>query len=226
MMGEPRFLIERLVLAIASLSWGCMIFEAGGSGRLSCCEPHPTTVVEIRAWMLMVAAMMLPTTTFAVRDVAIRSFRSRRLRAVLGYLSGYMTCWFLAGTVFLLIRLHPLAHDTRIAAALCLLSAFWAMLPARALWFTRCHRQIPLCPSGLRADLDTFHQGAFHGTFCVKMCWPLMFACGITGHDIVVMIGGAALAVSEKRMFRLDRKPLVLGALTLGVWVLVKWGMT
>ena len=149
--------------------------------------------------MLMVAAMMLPTTTFAVRDVATRSFRSRRLRAVIGYLSGYMTCWFLAGTVFLLIRLHPLAHDIRIAAAFCLLQHPGRTLPARALWFMHATVRSPYAHLVCRADLDTFHQGAFHGTLCVKMCWPLMFACGITGHDIVVMIGGATLAVSREK---------------------------
>lgn len=200
-----------------------MLGEAAVAQRLSCCGPHPTPAADLILWMVMVAAMMLPTTTAAVRDVATRSFRNRRLRVVLEYIFGYTACWILAGTVFVLLRIHPLAHDLRTAAALCLLAAVWTMLPVRAHWFVRCHRQIPLCPSGPRADLDALRQGAVHGTPCIKMCWPLMFACGITGHDLVVMIGGAVLAAAEKRMFRLDRKPLVIGAFAMAAWILAKW---
>jgi len=42
----------------------------------------------------------------------------------------------------------------------------------------------------------------------------------------VVMIGGATLAAAEKRMFRLNRKPLIFGALALAAWILVKWTVT
>lgn len=221
-MSETRSTLERLIIAISVLSWGWMIFEAVSSRRLSCCTPHPTLVVEFRSWILMIAAMMLPNTAFAIRDVADRSFRTRRPRAVLGYISGYLLCWILGGMVFLLIRLHPLAHDLRMAAMTCLFASLWTFLPQRALWRMDCHRQIPLCPSGLQADLDTVRQGVLHGTSCVKMCWPLMFACGISGHDLPMMFGGSVLAVSEKRMFRLDRKPLILGSLILGAWMFAK----
>ena len=50
-----------------------------------------------------------------------------------------------------------------------------------------------------------------------------MFACGITGHDLVVMTGGAVLAIAEKRMFRLRRKPLVIGCFALAAWIFVRW---
>jgi predicted metal-binding membrane protein len=217
---------DRLVISLAMLSWVWMLGEATAAHRLSCCAPHPTPAVDLMSWTLMVGAMMLPTTIPAVRDVATRSFRSRRIRVVLEYILGYAACWTLAGTVFLLLRFYPLAHDLRTAAALCLLAAAWIALPVRSRWFAGCHRQIPLCPSGPRADVDALRQGAVHGGPCIKMCWPLMFACGVTGHDLVVMIGGATLAAAEKRMFRLNRKPLIFGALALAAWILVKWTVT
>jgi predicted metal-binding membrane protein len=223
MMASLQSHPDRLVIAIAAWSWAWMLGEAAAARSLSCCAPHPTPAADLISWMVMVGAMMLPVTTPAVRNVAARSFRSRRLRAVLEYLLGYAACWILAGTAFVLLRIYPLAHDLRAAAALCLLAAAWAMLPVRARWFARCHRQIPLCPSGARGDLDALRQGAVHGAPCIKMCWPLMFACGITGHDLLVMMGGATLAAAEKRMFRLDRKPLVFGALLLAAWIVVKW---
>jgi predicted metal-binding membrane protein len=214
---------DRLVIAVAALLWVWMLGEAAVAQRISCCGPFPTKASDVSSWMVMVGAMMLPTTTPAVRDVATRSYRSRRSRVVLEYLSGYMACWLLAGAVFACVRICPLAHDLRTAATFCLLAAAWAILPVRALWFVCCHRQIPLCPSGPRADLDAFRQGAIHGIPCIKMCWPLMFACAITGHDLVVMIGGTVLAIAEKRMFRLNRKPLVIGSFALAGWICVRW---
>jgi predicted metal-binding membrane protein len=214
---------DRLVVAVAALLWLCMLGEAAAGRRISCCEPFPTRAADFTAWMTMAGAMMLPTTAPAVRDVATRSYRRRRPRAVLAYLLGYMACWLLAGVVFAFLRTCPLAHDLRTAAILCLLAAAWAVLPARALWFMRGHRQIPLCPSGPRADLDAVCQGAVHGVPCLKMCWPLMFACGMTGHDLVVMTGGTVLAITEKRMFRLRRKPLVIGCVALAAWIFVRW---
>jgi predicted metal-binding membrane protein len=214
---------DRLVLAVAALLWVWMLWEAAAARRISCCEPSPTTAADLTSWMVMVGAMMLPTTMPAVRDIATRSYRSRRARAVLAYLFGYLACWLLAGVVFALFRTCPLAHDLRTAATLCLLAAAWAVLPARALWFVRCHRQIPLCPTGPRADIDAVRQGAVHGVPCLKMCWPLMFACAITGHDLIVMAGGTVLALVEKKMFRLRRKPLVIGCFALAAWIFARW---
>ena len=213
---------ERLVIAVAAFSWGWMFWEATAAQRLSCCGPRPTMAADFASWLVMVGAMMLPTTTAAVQDVAARSYRYRRPWAVLEYTLGYAICWILLGGVFAFFRMHPLAHDLRTAAVLCILAAAWAVLPVRRLWFASCHRQIPLCPAGPRADLDAVRQGAVHGMPCVKMCWPLMFACAITGHDLVVMASGTVLAFAEKRMFRLNRKPLVLGSIALSVWILVK----
>jgi predicted metal-binding membrane protein len=213
---------ERIVLTIAALSWISMLGQAAVARRLSCCEPHPTMASDFTSWITMVGAMMLPTTISAVRDVAIRSYRSRRLRSVVGYICGYMTCWILAGAAFAFLRMYPLAHDLRTAACLCLLAGAWALLPVRTLWFARCHRQIPMCPSGRRADLDTFRQGLVHSTPCIKMCWLPMFACAITGHDLIVMIGGTILTVAETRMFRLKRMPLVIGSFALAMWIFAK----
>lgn len=226
MMASLQSRPDRLVILAAAGSWVWMIGEAAAARRLSCCAPHPTAAVDLMSWTLMVGAMMLPTTIPAVRDVATRSFRSKRIRVVLEYVLGYTACWILAGVLFLLLRLSPLAHDLRTAAVLCLAAAAWIALPIRARWFAGCHRQIPLCPYGARADLDAFRQGAVHGGPCVRMCWPLMFACAVTGHDLVVMIGGATMAVAEKRMFRLNRKPLILGSFALAAWITVKWAVT
>src|SRR4051794_8709428 len=48
-------------------------------------------------WMLMVAAMMLPLQIDKIRLIAERSLWSRRHRAALGYVVGYLGVWALLG---------------------------------------------------------------------------------------------------------------------------------
>jgi predicted metal-binding membrane protein len=74
---------DRLVIAVAALLWVWMLGEAAVAQRISCCGPFPTRAIDFTSWMVMVGAMMLPTTTPAVRDVATRSYRRRQSRVVL-----------------------------------------------------------------------------------------------------------------------------------------------
>ncbi len=211
-----------IVYPLAAVCWIGMILLHAAWGHFASDSTVLRPAADFLAWMLMAGAMMLPTTLPAVDDVTRRSYRRRRLIAAVEYVAGYMACWGTAGALFVLLRLHPLAHDRGAATLACLLAALWALLPERRIWFAQCHRQIPLCPAGWRADWDAFRQGTTQGVPCVKMCWLLMLACGISEHDWVMMIGGTILAVREKRTFRLNRSPILVGSLALAVWLLVR----
>ena len=205
------------ILVLSAACWVGMIrYHAAGYHCFIC----GSFVGDLFAWMLMVGAMMLPMTLPAIDDVSRRTYRQQRVVATSEYVIGYLSCWAVAGMVFAVLRLHPLMHERFCVVLACLLAALWALLPARRIWFVQCHVQIPLCPVGWRAHWDAFRQGATQGIPCVKMCWVLMVACGISGHDWVMMIGGTVLAIREKRMFRLNRATLVVGSLILAVWFL------
>jgi hypothetical protein len=214
---------HRVVLAISVFCWAWMLSGTANGQRLSCCGRDSSRFGDFVSWMGMVGAMMLPTTIWAVQDVAIRSYHDRRMRAIVGYIFGYVICWIFIGVVFVIFRLWPIAHDVRTAVFFCLISAAWSLLPCRNLWFMHCHRQIPLCPSGPRADFDVLRQGLIHGRPCINACWPLMFACGISGHDFIVMICGAILAITEKRMFRFSGAPAAVCSWALAGWLLIKF---
>ncbi len=203
----------------AACCWIGMILRHGAREHFVLHSSLSAPAADFFDWMLMVGAMMLPTTLPAIDDVVRRSYRRRRWRATLEYAVGYSACWGIAGVAFALLRLHPSLHDRRIAALACLLAAVWAFLPARRIWFARCHRQIPLGPVGWRADWDALRQGAAHGVPCIPMCWLLMAACGIADHDWLVMLGATALAIWEKRMFRPYRPPNVVGSLIFAAWL-------
>ncbi len=211
---------ERLASVLSAVSWAWILSHSARAQRFTCCQPHPSSSEEMSAWMLMVGAMMVPTTFLSLENISLRSYRARRLRAVAAYLLGYVSCWLALGVAVVAARLLPVAHNPRAAPLLCAIAACWYVLPRRERWHRMCHRQIVLRPVGWDADWDALRQGAVNGAPCVAMCWPLMVACALTDHNLVMMVGGTALVFYEKRMFRLRRLPLFVGAIALAGWTL------
>ncbi len=93
--GGPGALGPALVLA--TVAWLWMVLSAVRGHRFACCGAFPAWREEAAGWAAMVAAMMVPTTLGAQRDVARRSYRARRVRAVFAYLLGYTSPWILLG---------------------------------------------------------------------------------------------------------------------------------
>ena len=177
--GRP----EWWAFAIAALAWALMLRH--GLGAAPCCHAARSPVDELLHWTGMVVAMMVPTLTGSLRNIALRSYRLRRARALALYLVGYLSCWVLAGLPVVALLEWPGATDRRAAAAAFALAAIWALVPARARCHLLCHRRIALRPVGIAADVDSLRQGVVSGAPCVAMCWPLMLACTLTGHALV-----------------------------------------
>lgn len=209
------------MLAVAGAAWIVMASDAVGAGRISCHDASTSMGEEMSGWTLMVLAMMLPAMTPLFASVARRSYRSRRWRAVLATSGGYVLAWMLPLPLLLVVRGLSLGNAPWIATACCGLAALWTMLPFRHRWFAQCHREIPLCPVGLRADRDALRQGLVSGVPCVAGCWPLMLACAFTGHNFVVMIAGTALTLYERRQFRFAPTPILLASVGIAGLTLV-----
>lgn len=160
------------------------------------------------AWLVMIFAMMVPVRLASLRHVAFRSLAERRHRAIAGYLVGYLAPWLLLGALAsaaAAFLVSPIA-----AIALFALAAIWTLMPARARALAVSHRTYPLAPIGFRADLGCMMHGLHNGVACALASGPLMLACAATGHTLVSMIAGAALALAERRSS--EPRPLRLAA--------------
>jgi hypothetical protein len=203
-------------MGIAALGWVVMACHAF-AGTHVCCAGSPGA--EWRAWMAMVAAMMVPTLGDALRDVALRSYRVRRDRAVALYLAGYLSVWALVGAGVAMLRQWPAARAPWVPVAAFAFGTLWTLVPARSVWLGWCHRRVALAPAGLRADGDALRQGVVNGAPCVATCWPVMVGCALAGHAPVVMVAGAALTLAEKRMYFPRPRLLATGVAALAAWV-------
>jgi predicted metal-binding membrane protein len=157
---------------------------------------------EFSGWLLMIAAMMLPIIAPTVREAGMRSRWSRRHRAIALFLVGYFAPWLLLGVVIASLRGLPAAHTPWAASVMFGVAIVWMLTRTRRRVLIQYHRLEPLEIEGWRADLSCFRFGKKIGTNCAILCWPVMLACAITGHDLPAMILGGAFGAIERFSFR------------------------
>ena len=169
--------------------------------------------VYVGGWVLMTAAMMLPT-TFPLLEIFHRMTRQRSdgIALLAMVIAGYLGVWLLFG-----IAAH--AADLALHAALegggWLQANAWVfgagpLLLAGGFQFTRLkHRCLDQCRAPLSfvvqhwrgggARTQALLLGAHHGAFCVGCCWALMllmFTVG-TGNLGWMLVLGAVMAVEK-----------------------------
>lgn len=218
--GEMRN-IDRVTLwtmLLAGTAWTCLLFvdkhhnpfpvslpldhaSLSGAGLWGRVNPD-MLYKEATHWILMVTAMMLPLLVVPIRQVAFRSYRWRRGKAIAGFLGGYIGIWMLAGIlcgwVFWIPGVAELVPASVAAPAALLIAAIWQLSSFRAAAMRRCHRTVALAPRGLAADLDCIRFGLSHGFACVAVCLPLMLATMISMHGIAAAAVLALLLYFER----------------------------
>jgi predicted metal-binding membrane protein len=165
------------------------------------------------AWILMTAAMMLPT-TLPLFNIFDRLTAGRpdhgRLLALLGL--GYMAVWGVFGllahglhSAVLLVfdRVPALAwHGWMIGAAVIAAAGAFQFSPLKYRCLDKCRTPLSFVIEHWRGHAHGWHAfalGAHHGLFCVGCCWALMllmfaFGAGSLGWMLVL----AALMAVEK----------------------------
>jgi predicted metal-binding membrane protein len=189
--------------------------------------------VYVTAWMLMTAAMMLPT-TLPLIEIFRRMTRQRADRAQLAVLLivGYLGVWLAFGVgahVFDLglheafERVEWLHHSAWLfgAGSLLVAGAFqFSSLKYRCL--EKCRAPLAFVVAHWRGDdsrLQALRLGAHHGVYCVGCCWALMllmFAVG-TGSVGWMLALGAIMAIEKNLPWgRRLSVPLGIALLTWG----------
>jgi predicted metal-binding membrane protein len=177
---------------------------------------------ELLAWVLMLIAMMLPTTVPAVRYVEFASRRARRQRSVLSFSLGYLTAWLPLGVgLGLLLAMLPPLGPVPVALAIALAGA-WELTPVKQLALRRCHRTSPVRFDGLAADRSAAAFGWKHGRTCVLIGGPAMIAVTALGHPAIVTMIVAVIMFGQKIIRRSERwtPGVAVGGVLAGLLVL------
>jgi predicted metal-binding membrane protein len=167
------------------------------------------------AWIVMTAAMMLPTTLPLLnvfgRITAARPDRGRLMALlVLGYMAVWGGFGLLAHGLHLAVlqafaRAPLLAwHGWAIGAAVIATAGAFQFSPLKYRCLEKCRTPVGFVMQhwhGVRHGLNAFLLGAHHGLFCVGCCWALMllmFAFGAGSLGWMLLL--AAVMAVEKNV--------------------------
>ena len=187
------------VYALAAVA-ATLLLDAVLSAGATASTEHGAWLAAWSEWMLMVLAMMLPVIAPEARQVAMRSLWRRRHRAMLGYLSGYVSVWALVGLP-IVGAIHGGAHHSHppagvtVVALLC--AALWQTSRPRLRIMRRCGSVQIGAAQGLAADRDCAVAGWRAGLLCALTCGPVMLVMAV-GHDFGLMAGLLALLLTER----------------------------
>jgi predicted metal-binding membrane protein len=218
---RDRAILGGSLVALAALAWlslgiwaaspfGVYLHHEGGVG------PLPLEVVLfVLGWVLMIVAMMLPSSIPLVMTFAALVGRRRRPgRLVLLLLCGYLSVWGAFGlAAWLLDRgIHWAVdvspwlqqHSQVIIGATLLAAGLWQFSPLRDRCLDECRSPLGFVLNRWRgaAELrESFAMGVAHGAFCVGCCWSLMLVMfGVGLGSVTAMLALGALTAIEKNL--------------------------
>lgn len=176
-------------------------------------------------WLVMAAAMMLPTLRTAMRTTSLTSRWTRRHRAAWLLAGGYLTVWAIPGlAVVTALSVVPWTPPVSLTGVLLLAAAAWVVTPTRRDALAACHRTRRIPGQGRRADAACTREGLRLGLACVATCWLIMLAATLAAQDLLLMAALTVVVVAERIVEDRRRRlpPWTAGALVvLGLGVLV-----
>jgi len=219
---------------VALLAWeaspyGRFLHHEGGGAAL----PVEATLFAL-GWMLMIVAMMLPTSIplVATFSALVRS-RPERPALVAAVIAGYVVAWSGFGIVaWLLDRVvHAgvdatpwlAAHPELIVGATLLVAGAWQFSSLKYRCLDECRSPLGFVVNRWRGDRprrEAFAMGIAHGAFCVGCCWSLMLLMfGLGLGSLLWMLGlGAVMAIEKNAPWgRRVGRPLGLGLIVAAV---------
>ncbi len=163
-------------------------------------------------WQLMVVAVMFPLIVPSMRFVANRSLWSRRDRALLLFILGYLSLWAVPGVLvsYFLSTAPVLFMDWRreLLFITFMVAAVWQHSRYKYRALVGCHMTMPIAPRGLRADTDCFCYGWRIGATCLVSCWALMLACTVAEHSLTALGLCLVTGLVERYGWAIDPKSI------------------
>jgi predicted metal-binding membrane protein len=221
------------LVALIAISWVALIFwgaspyaryldhgewtEIGVTGSLCGVVPGGgatlTALVFLGGWLLMLTAMMLPT-TLPLLDIFRRLTAGRpdRRQLIALVIAGYLGVWLLFGiavhaadwAILVLVRqsLWLTANGWAIGAAVLAGAGLYQFSRPKYTCLDRCRAPFGFVVERWRGRGErrqAFLLGLGHGAFCVGCCWSLMLLMvALGGGNIGWMLGIGAIMAAEK----------------------------
>ncbi|PEG59458.1 DUF2182 domain-containing protein [Mycolicibacterium boenickei] len=168
------------------------------------CPAIPSGAPEFPAspavWMLMAAAMMLPTALPAARSISLNGKWHRRQRGQTMFAVGYLAVWSVFGVLGLTGAwlIGPEASGALVVSGLLAVAAGWELTRRKRFLLRACHRVRALPADGWRADRACVEEGLRNGLQCTGACGPMMLPMVVAPHALWLMVVLFGVVAAEK----------------------------
>jgi predicted metal-binding membrane protein len=205
-LGRLSVAETSILLVVAAAAWVATIVVATDMGVM------PGTMglsglAFLGTWMLMMAAMMLPSIA-PLGSLYTRAMQRHRIRRITLLSAGYLLVWGAAGAVAFALAAgaEHVAEDApglaqAIAVATCVACGVYQLTPAKERCLRHCRSPLGhlLRYTSWRGPLLDTRVGVVHGAWCLGCCWALMVLLVTFGvMNVVAMVVLAVVIVVEK----------------------------
>ena len=238
---RDRAILTGSLGAIAVLAWlGLWAIEGSPYGRYlhhDVVGPRPLVGLGLftLGWVLMIVAMMLPSSTPLVVIFARLVGRRRHpRRLVVLLLAGYLAVWAAFGfAAWIADRgVHAAAdalpwlgeHPQLIIGTTLLAAGLWQFSPWRDRCLDECRSPLGFVLNrwrGTSERREALLLGMAHGAFCVGCCWSLMlvmFGVGLTSLSAMLVLGGFTAIEKNLPSGRRLTRPLGVALILVAVY--------
>ena len=184
-LGRATIFAGASLAAVTIAAWAALAAGVGGEAM----APAPFLL----GWLLMMAAMMLPS----VAPLVLLYATQHRPAALV---AGYLVVWLAIGVpVYALHRAVDLMEVPAPAVAAVLVAAgVYQLTPLKRACLTRCRSAVSFLM--LRWGRGPLRLGAEHGAYCVGCCWGLMTVLVVAGAMQLAWAAAIALVVFVEKV--------------------------
>ena len=217
LLQRERYLILGVLLLLAALAWGLLIWQAPMMNNQAMgLTMGMSAVLFIAIWALMMIAMMFPAAApMILMFSAVYAGKRRQEQPYVPtwiFVSAYLLVWTLSGVLayFLAIEVEKLAgqsmwlmeNASRIGGAILVIAGLYQLSPLKNVCLSKCRTPLQfLLTSWHDGYAGAFRMGIEHGVFCLGCCWLLfviLFPLGLM--NIAVMAVVTVLIFAEKAL--------------------------
>jgi predicted metal-binding membrane protein len=186
---QPTLVIGAGLLLAAAAAW---------AGLLAMGDEMPMGFgLWIGAWTVMMAAMMLPSTSPLVLLYARQS--TAMSSALLT--TGYVAVWAGVGLAAYGIDMRLPDPSNRVVGAVLIGAGLYQLTPLKTACLKRCRNPADfLVTHWRRGSMGALRLGVEHGTYCVGCCWALMGVLIVAGSMSLACVVAIALVVAGEKL--------------------------
>jgi predicted metal-binding membrane protein len=216
-LRHERALVASTIAALVAVCWWYVATEAE-TARLMRAAPvgvPPMGVPPVGAltimWLLMMVAMMLPSTAPAVLLYSrVRNIKGRDSTIVRSwvFLLGYLAVWLLfsiaAAFAQKLLTGPSMALDNRfVGGAVLIVAGLYQLSPVKSACIRQCRSPGQFLSRYWQPGwAGAVQLGLRHGTYCLGCCWMLMALLFVGGIMNILWIAGLTMLVAAEKLLR------------------------